>query len=88
MIDDRFGRVLVSFSIEMKDGFGTLYMRDATELLRKQVEFFGKDDTTFCTGRGNALSRATIPNKITNYIRACNKGVKKKVTTSRSSGEV
>lgn len=37
------GRVLVRGSNGKKDGCGTIYMKEVTEVLRKQVEFCEKD---------------------------------------------
>lgn len=68
MKDDAFCALLVRGSIEKKNCCETLYVKDATDMLRKQVEFCGKDGNTFLPGHENALPTATYPIKITDFI--------------------
>lgn len=69
MKDDVFRRVLMKEDIRTKSGFGTPCVKDATEVLRKQVVFGGNDDIKFCSGFGNPFSTAAFQGMIAGYIR-------------------
>lgn len=71
-----------------KDGCYILYVKDVTEVLRKQAPFCGKNDIAFHPGRGNTCSRGEFTTTITDYIRTNYKEGKKTVMGSSSSGDV
>lgn len=81
-------RVLTRGCIEEKDGCGTSFLKALTGLHRKQVEFCGKDDTTFCPCHGKDLSRVAITAMSTNYIQTCYEEVEIKMTRFCGSGGV
>lgn len=60
MKDDGSQRFLVRGSNAKKDECGALCVKTVTEVLRKKVEFHGKEDITFRPDLGNALPRETL----------------------------
>lgn len=56
MKDDSFNRFLVRVSNAKKDGYGTIYLKDMIEVLRREVEFCGKG-VILRAEQNNALSR-------------------------------
>lgn len=73
MKENWFRRVLVRGGIWKKDGCGTVYVKDLTKGLWKQVKIYRKDDITFPTGRENASSKAAFPTTISDFIQTCYK---------------
>lgn len=71
-----------------KDGCGQLYVRDVTGVSKKQVEFCGRYNITFCPERRNALSRSTSPSMSTEHIQAYYKETKKELMGFRDNGNV
>lgn len=68
MEDDGFNRVLVRCSSAVKDGYGTLYIKDVTEMFREQIKTSRNRDIMFQYERRNALSSAFFRSNIMDYI--------------------
>lgn len=77
MKDDEYYTVLVSRDIAKKDNFGTLYLKDGTEVPQNRVERGGKDYIKCCAQRGGTLLNVASPTMSTLYIRTFYKEVKK-----------
>lgn len=60
MTDDASNTVLVRGGIGKQDFCRRLYLKDITEMLREEVGFGGKEDTSFSPGRRNAFSTAAF----------------------------
>lgn len=81
-------RVLVRGAIGKKDGRGTLYVKNVLAVLRKRVDFCGKDYVTFHPDCEIALSRTVFPNMATDHIRTCYEEVKQKMMGTNGRGDV
>lgn len=88
MNEDGFCRVLVRGSIGIKEGFGTLYLKNVTEMIQNQVRFYRIDDISFDPCHGNAFSRVDSLSMTTDYIRASFEEPEKEVTVPRDNDNV
>lgn len=63
-----FHSVLVRGGIGEKNGCGTLYLKGVTDVFKKQVEYFERDEMMSRLECESALPRAAFPSKTTQYI--------------------
>lgn len=76
--DYGFRRIMLRDGIGKMNGCSIIYVRHATELLRRQVECFREDDIKLRPELKTASSRASIQSLTTGHIRTCYKEVKRK----------
>lgn len=70
---DKCYRILMRGGSAKNDAYGTVYVKDVTDKLRKPVELCGKKDVLFSAVRKNAFPRVVSPSTNSNHIRPCYK---------------
>lgn len=84
--DNGLHRVLVRGYSAKKDWYCTLYCKDVTEMLSKQIEFCGKQDITFRPDKKSKLSRVISSTITTEEILTCHDEIRKKAMRSQNIG--